>query len=135
MKIWSFRTIELAFALMLSAALATPQDVLAQNHVVDEADLQRDVAAAAAAREQNIAQLRSFLSSEEAAHAMKTAHLNYRQVENAIPRLSDSDLAMLSARSQNAQKDFAAGSMSDRDLLVILVAIAALILIIVAVRN
>ena len=37
-------------------------------------------------------------------------------------------------RSQKAQADFAAGTLSDRDLIIILLAIAALVLIIVAVR-
>ena len=65
---------------------------------------------------------------------MKSAHLDAGQVKNAIPNLNDEELADLSARSQKAQEDFAAGRMSDRDLIIILIAIVALILIIVAVR-
>ena len=38
------------------------------------------------------------------------------------------------ARANKAQADFAAGNLSDRDLIIILIAVAALILIIVAVR-
>ena len=134
MKNCSFRTIELVFTLLLAAALATPQDVFAQNHVVSPAELQKDVAAASSVRQKNLAQLESFLSSPEAVHAMKSAHLDYREVQKAVPQLSDQDLAMLSARSLKAQKDFAAGDLSNRDLLIILVGVAALILIIVAVR-
>jgi hypothetical protein len=51
-----------------------------------------------------------------------------------VRQLSKEDLAQLSARSEKAQKDFAAGTLSDRDLLIILVAIAVIVLIIVAVR-
>jgi len=51
-----------------------------------------------------------------------------------VQQLDDEDLARLSARAENAQREFAAGNLSDRDLLIILVAVAALILIIVAVR-
>ena len=65
---------------------------------------------------------------------MKTAHMDPVQVTTAVASLSDAQLAQLAARSQKAQADFAAGSMSNRDLLIIIVAIAALILIIVAVR-
>jgi hypothetical protein len=43
-------------------------------------------------------------------------------------------LARLSARAQAAQNDFAAGRIDNRDLLIILVGIAVVILIIVAVR-
>jgi hypothetical protein len=48
--------------------------------------------------------------------------------------LSDAELAQLASRAQKAQADFAAGDLSDRDLIIIILAVAALILIIVAVR-
>jgi hypothetical protein len=121
-------------ALLLSLALATPQDALAQNHVVSPVELQRDVAASSASRQKNVAQVEGFLSSEEAQRAMKSAHVNYQEVKNAVRQLSNEDLAQLSARSEKAQKDFAAGTLSDRDLLIIIVAIAVIVLIIVAVR-
>jgi len=47
---------------------------------------------------------------------------------------SEQDAPPISARAEKAQREFAAGSLSDRDLLIILVCVAALILIIVAVR-
>ncbi len=128
------RTVECLFVLLLGVVLAAPQDVFAQNHVVTSSDLQNDVAAASASRQRNLAQLESFLSSTEAQQAMKSVHIKYRQIKNAIPQLNDDDLAQLAARSEKAQKDFAAGRISDRDLLIILVAVVALILIIVAVR-
>lgn len=135
MKIWSFRTVELLFVLLLGLALATPPDAFAQNHVVSPSDLQKDVSAASLARQQNVAQLDAFLSTPQAVHAMKSAHLDPQQVQKAVAQLSDQDLATLAARSQKAQKEFAAGDLSNRDLLIILVAVAALILIIVAVRD
>jgi hypothetical protein len=48
--------------------------------------------------------------------------------------LSDAEVAQLASRSDKLKDDFAAGTLSDRDLLIIIVGIAALILIIVAVR-
>jgi hypothetical protein len=56
------------------------------------------------------------------------------QVKNAVSSLSDAELAQLAARAQTVQADFAAGRLGDRDLLIIILAIAALVLIIVAVR-
>ena len=44
------------------------------------------------------------------------------------------ELAQLAARSAKAQADFAAGTLSNRDLIWIVVIIAGVILIIVAVR-
>jgi hypothetical protein len=120
--------------LLLSLVLVTPQGPLAQNHVVSPLELQKDVAAASASRQKNLTQVESFLSSEEAQRAIKTAHINYQEVKNAVGQLNDEDLARLSARSEKAQKDFAAGTLSDRDLIIILIVIAGLVLIIVAVR-
>jgi len=132
-RLLSFAIVPL-FLLFLSLALATPQSAFAQDHVVSPSDLQKDVAAASASREHNRQQLQNFLASPEAQRALRSAHINSQQVENAVSQLTDSDLARLSARSEKAQADFAAGTLSDRDLIIILVAIAALILIIVAVR-
>jgi hypothetical protein len=56
------------------------------------------------------------------------------QVKTAVSSLSNQELAQLAARSAKAQADFAAGRIEDHDLLVILVAMAALVLIVVAVR-
>jgi hypothetical protein len=134
MKTGISRVLQLFFALLLGAVMAIPQDALAQNHVVTSSDLQKDVAAASAARQKDLAQVEGFLSSTKAQRAMKSAHVNPQQVKNAIPQLNDDELAQLSARSEKAQKDFAAGKISDHDLLIILVAVVALILIIVAVR-
>jgi hypothetical protein len=134
MKLRASHLLELLFILLLGAVLAAPQAVLAQNHVVTPSDLQKDVAAASSTRRTNLAQVESFLSSTEAQQAMKSVHINPQQVKNAVPQVSDDELAQLSARSDKAQKDFAAGRISDRDLLVILIGFAALILIIVAVR-
>lgn len=128
------RALKFPFVLLLGLALVIPQNVLAQNHVVSSSDIQKDVAASSASRQKNLAQLESFLSSKEAQRAIKSAHINYQQVKTAVRQLNDDELARLSARSEKAQKDFAAGRISDRDLIIILVAIAALILIIVAVR-
>jgi hypothetical protein len=66
--------------------------------------------------------------------ALKSAHIDAQPVKNAVSRLNDEELAQLAARASKAQADFAAGRLSDRDLIIILLAVVALILIIVAVR-
>ena len=134
MKRSLLRAVDLLFVLVVGLALAIPQQAIAQNHVVSSSDIQKDISSASASRQQNLAQVEGFLSSNEAQHALKSAHIDYQQVKNAVWQLSDDDLTRLSARTEKVQKDFAAGTLSDRDLLIILVAVAALILIIVAVR-
>jgi hypothetical protein len=118
----------------LAAVLLIPQNVLAQNHVVSPSDLQKAAVDSTQARERNLDALRQFVSTPAAEKALKAARIDGQQVKNAVSRLNDDELAQLAARANKAQKDFAAGTLSDRDLIIILVAIAALILIIVAVR-
>jgi hypothetical protein len=123
-----------ATASTLAVVFMIPQDSLAQSHVVSPADLQNAVIATTQARQKNVETIRQFVSSPTAEKALKSAHIDAKQVKDAVSRLSDSELSQLAARASKAQADFAGGTLSDRDLIIILVAIAALILIIVAVR-
>jgi hypothetical protein len=118
------------------AFFAIPQSMVAQaaDQLVSTTDLQKAAVGATQQRQQNLDTLKSFLSSEKAAQALKSAHMNPEQVTRAVASLNDQELAQLATRASKAQAEFAAGSLDDRDLLIILVAIAALILIIVAVR-
>jgi len=119
---------------MLAVVFMIPQDALAQSHVVSPAELQSAAIASTQGRQQNVETLQRFVSSPAAEKALKSAHLDAQQVKNAVSRLDDQELARLASRANKANADFAAGTLSDRDLIIILVAIAALILIIVAVR-
>ncbi len=118
----------------LAVVFMIPQDVFAQNHVVSPAELQSAAVASTQARQRNIDALQQFVSTPAAEKALKSAHLDAQQVKNAVSQLNDQELAQLASRATKANTDFAAGSLSDRDLIIILVCIAALILIIVAVR-
>jgi hypothetical protein len=127
---------------VLAALIAVPSNVLAQaamnarvsDHVVSPADLHKAVVDATRTRDQNLASLNSYFSSDRARSALKSAHMDPEQVKTAVASLSDAELAQLASQANKSQADFAAGNLNDRDLLIILVAIAALILIIVAVR-
>jgi hypothetical protein len=123
-----------AVACVLATIFAVPQDALTQSHVVNPSDLQKVVLTASQERQQNLAKVKEFFSSEMAQRALKSAHMDPIQVKTAVSTLNDAELAQLASRADKAQADFAAGRLSDRDLIIILVAIAALILIIVAVR-
>ena len=128
------RALEFFAVSFLALLLAVPQQALAQNHVVSSSDLQKDLTATSVSRHENVTHLEEAFSSPQAQRALKSAHVTYQQVDNAIQQLSNDDLARLAARSDKAQQDFTAGRISDRALIIILVAIVALILIIVAVR-
>ncbi len=129
--------VRIATACVLAAIFAVPQNLLAQAaaaHVVSPADLQKAAVSATQAREQNLQTVQAFVSSERAVKAIKDAHMDPQQVKNAVASLSNAELAQLAARANKAQADFAAGDLSDRDLIVIMLGIVVLVLIIVAVR-
>lgn len=105
----------------------------AKTHVVSPAELQQELASATQERQRNRDTITAFLSSPAAVKALSTARLDVNRVKVAISSLNDAELTRLAARSAKAQSDFAAGRLSDRDLILILLGIAALILIIVAV--
>ncbi|MBZ5564413.1 MAG: hypothetical protein LAP13_18585 [Acidobacteriia bacterium] len=129
---WRFARVGPAF--VLGAILVLPSGLLAQTHVVSPDEMQKEAVAATRARQNHLKTVTQFFSSPNAQKALRSAHLDPTQVKTAVSSLSDEELARLASRAEKAQADFAAGNLSDRDLLVILVGIAALILIIVAVR-
>ena len=121
-------------AVVLVAFFLVPTDLAAQSHVVTPADLQKEVVAASQARQRNLEAVQQFLSTPAAEKAMKSAQVDPRQVRTAVSTLNDQELARLAVRADKAQADFAAGRIEERDLILIILAIVALVLIIVAVR-
>lgn len=129
-----WRTVRIAVAAILSPLLVFPASPPVQSHVVSPAELQRELLSATRLRHQHQASISRFLASPQAEKALSAAGVDRAQVTTAMSALSDKELARLAARAENAQAEFAAGRLTERDLLIILIGIAALILIIVAVR-
>jgi hypothetical protein len=131
-----FRIVRALTASALVATFGIPQSLVAEvtDHLVSPSDLQQAAVHASESRRQNLETLQAFLGSNQARRAMESAQMNPQQVTKAVASLNDEELAQLAKRASKAQADFAAGSLSDRDLIVILLLVAALILIIVAVR-
>jgi hypothetical protein len=82
-------------------------------------------------RQGNEAAVRHLMSSEMGQKALQSAKIDYAKVDKAVSQLSDEDVAKLADRSRQVEKDFAAGSLSDRDLLVIVI-IAVLVIALIA---
>jgi hypothetical protein len=124
--------------ILLPCFAVTPARVQAQErHVVTSQELSKDAARPAESRGANEAALRQLFSSEQAQQALKSANIDYSKVDKAVAQLSDEDLAKLAARSRQLQDNFAggrAGSLSDRDLLIIII-IAVLVIALVAVLH
>lgn len=128
------QSLRVAVAIVLVTLFIVPTEALAQSHVVSPADLQKEAVAASQVRQHNLETVQHLLSTPAAEKAMKSAKMDPQQVKTAVSSLDDQDLAQLAARANKAQADFSAGDLSERDLILIILGIAVLVLIIVAVR-
>ena len=108
--------------------------ILAQTHVVSQADIHKEMVNAAQTRQQNLQKVKGLFSSEETRKALDSAQISPERIVTAVSTLSDEELARLASRSDKLDQDFAAGRINNRDLLIIILGVAAIILIIVAVR-
>jgi hypothetical protein len=123
----------LGFAALASMA-GTAARAQEKQHVVSPGELRQDSAQPAQTRHANEQAVRSLLSSDAGQKALQSAGVDYQRVDRAVGQLSDEDLAKLARRSAQAQSDFAAGRLSDRDLLWIILIIVAVLIIALAVR-
>ena len=131
---WCSRAMVVGALLGWSLA-GTPAKSQAQDqHVVTLDELKKDAAGPAEIRHANEAAIKEFLSSQQAQQALKSANLGLKQVDKAVGQLSDADLAKLAERSRHAQSDFAAGKLSDRDLLWIILIIVGVLVLALALR-
>jgi hypothetical protein len=107
---------------------------LAQTHVVSQAEIHKELVNNTETRQQNLEKAKQLFSLDVGRKSAESAQMDPARINAAISKLSDAELAQLASRADKLQDDFAAGRISDRDLLLIVLGIAALILIIVAVR-
>jgi hypothetical protein len=129
-NLWpSVRLLAACFLLTLCAA-----SILAQTHVVSPSDIHKELVNTAQTRQKNLEKTRRLFSSDETRKAMESAQISPEKVDAAVSTLSDEELARLASRADKLDQDFAAGRLSDRDLLIVILGLAALVLIIVAAR-
>jgi hypothetical protein len=128
------RACSILLAVCMVTAGSPPVRAQQQDHAVSSDQLRVDVQKSAATRQANEAAVREMFASEDGKKTLNSAGIDYQKVDQAISQVNDEDLARMADRSRAVQKDFAAGRMSDRDLIIILLVAVALILIIIAVR-
>jgi hypothetical protein len=130
---WITRVLAMILVASLAGAGARGQ-AQDNQHVVSLSELSKDSAGPAETRQANEAAVRQLLSSEPGQKALQSAKIDYAKVDKAVGQLSDEDVARLADRSRQAEHDFAAGSLSDRDLLVIVIIAVLIIALIAALR-
>ena len=95
---------------------------------VDE--LNRLAVAASEDRKADREKLEQFFSSDLAQRALKQARMDPKQVTRAIASLDPDDAKRLAARAETAQRDFAAGALTNQQLTYIVIAIGTALLVI-----
>ena len=118
----------------LGFLLQAPSLLAAQSHVVSPADLHQATFSAAHTRQQNVVKVEKFFSTPQSRAALKSAHLDPVQIKKAVPSLSDQELARLASRAGKAQKDFAAGALTNQQITYILIALGAAVIVLIAVH-
>jgi hypothetical protein len=96
--------------------------------------LQKAAVGVSETRQRNLKTLQEFLSGPRAEKAMQSVHADPTQVRAAVASLSDQELAQLSSRAANAERDFAAGHLGPVADILIIAAIVLVIIIVVATR-
>src|SRR5262249_15614352 len=127
-----WQSVRLLAACFLLTLCAT--SVLAQTHVVSPADIHKELVNAAQTRQKNLQKVGRLFSSDEALKALESARMDPEQVNAALSPLTEAELARSASRADKLDQDFAAGGLDNRALLFVVLGIAALVLIIVAVR-
>ena len=130
---WCSRALVLS-TLFCMAGIPLQSQGQEKQHVVSLDELKKDAARPAEVRQADEAAVRNLLSTENGQKALKSANLDLQKVDKAVSQLSDEDLAKLAEKSRQAQKDFAAGRLSDRDLLWIILIIVAVLILALALR-
>lgn len=100
-----------------------------QDHIVPSQALQERAFTTSAERQKNIETLNGILNTPTAQKAIQDAHVTAEQVKNAIPTLSDDELANLSGRITKAQNDLAGGFIGSGLFTIIVLAIILIIIV------
>ena len=116
--------------IMMIPMLALPLKAQTSDHIVSNQALQQQVQSQSSARQQNIQTVQQFFSSPLAHRAMQIEKVNPEQIQKAIPTLSSSELANLSARASHAQQQFSAGDLSTSQMLLLIIVLLIVVLLV-----
>lgn len=119
-----------SFVVLLICLMAVPCDIRAAEHVVNDEELRNAIQDAAEIREDNLQQLQDFLAMPEIKNILEKNSIDSNKVNQATAQLSDEELAKLANQSQQIQKDFAGGFLSNRELMFLVIILAFVVLVI-----
>lgn len=104
----------------------------AQQRVVPSSELHARLVKAQEARDAKKKEVVEFFASSQIRKALKGSSVEYKKIEKAVPLLSDEELANLAQRTQEIQRDLAAGALNNQQLTYIVIALATAVVVILA---
>lgn len=120
---------------MILVSLLIPRFVLGQAPpVVSSSELQEALVAATSIRQKNLDDVRAFFGSDNVRAALKSGKIEYRRIDKAVATMSPDELAQLAARTNQIQKDFAAGALDNQELTYIVIALGVAVIVLIAVH-
>jgi len=130
----NWRRLLVAFMIIAIGPLLVPAQIqAAEDHIVKPVELHNAIVAASEARQNDIAKIRTLLSSDAGKKALGSVKVDSRKIETAVTLLNDEELARLAARAEKIQGDFSAGALSNQELTYIVIALATAVIILVIV--
>ena len=123
-----------AIPLVLFLVLNLVPLTLAQDHIVGETVLQDTLRNSALERESNARMVGEFFSSPQVGNVLgRFSFLDLDRITDAIPTLSDHELATLAEQIEELDEDVKAGALSNEHLTYIVIALAAAVIVLIAV--
>jgi hypothetical protein len=115
-------------------SLVIPEFLVAQAPVVSSSELHQAITAATRTRQKNLDDVRGFFSNERVRVALRTGNVDYQKVDQAVATLSPDELARLASRTNQIEKDFAAGALTNQQLTYIVIALGTAVLVLILVK-
>jgi len=131
----ALKVLQILLNLVLAAALAAPASLCADDHVVSASDIRKALLAHGLERQENLSRVQAFFTSDQASRALANVPAVRGQIERAVAHLDEQELARLAARVNKAQRDFAAGALTNQQLTYIIIALATAVIVLIIVEH
>ena len=131
---WISKTCRTLLVFALCFCCLMPFDARASQVVTSE-DLYKDILNQSEQREQNLAIIQGFISTEPVRELIAKNGSEYGKVMQALPQLDDQELAQLATHVRTAEANFAAGYDDTVRLLVIVLLVVAIVVLVVSVAD
>ena len=126
----------LAIPLVFFLGLNLVPDALAQGHIVTETLLSETLRDAALERESNLQKLSTFFTSPQIVKVLERFDfIGLERITEAVPTLSDSELATLADQVGELENEVQAGALTNEQLTYIVIALATAVIVLIIVHD